>query len=200
MSSQRSIRPPQTDDVRMKLLELDHADAVRVVEGTLKTLSIVRGWTVTVWLGLVAAAVQVDNAWIAGLAFVPLVVFYLHDGYVSWSYREALGHACRVERVWQAAYDSVSRGQTDDAVVVDAEAKIQAHRLGVLLEFPRFRRSDLRRLVPAHRFWWVYAILCGCTALACVVLALTGPGDPRPGGHQGSSSTPHVKPPAQKHP
>src|SRR6266700_355243 len=100
----------ETPDPRARLLELDHANAVRLVEGTLKTLGLVRGWSVTVWLGLTAAGIQLDNPWIAGLAIVPLVVLGLHDAQVSWAYRIALEHARRVERVWQAIYDAASRG------------------------------------------------------------------------------------------
>jgi hypothetical protein len=164
----------ETDDPRTRLLEIDHESAVRIVDSSLKTLSVVRGWSVTVWLGLVAAALQLDNPWIAFLAIVPIAVFALYDGYVSWAYRIALEHARRVERVWQAAYDAAGRGASDEAVATDASAKTQAHRLGAILQFPRFRRPFIRKIVPAARFWIVYAILAASAVGIGLVLAFTG--------------------------
>jgi len=163
-----------TPDARIRLLELDHENAVRIIDSSLKTLSVIRGWCVTAWLGLIAAAVQLDNPWIAFLAVAPLAVFALHDGYVSWAYRVAVAHARRVERVWQAAYDAAGRGMSDQTVAIDAEAKIQAHRLGAILEFPRFRRTHVRDIVPATGFLIVYVLLAMCAVGVGVTLAYTG--------------------------
>jgi hypothetical protein len=160
-------------DQRLHLLELDHANAVRIVDSSLRTLGVVRGWAVTAWLGSVATAVELHRAWLAFVVLVPIAIFALHDGYLSWAYRAALRHARSVERVWQAAYDSASRGATDERVADDAESKLQAHRLGAIFDFPRFRRSEIPKLLPANGFWVVYVALAASAAGIGVALALT---------------------------
>lgn len=163
----------EPSDPRVRLLEIDHENAVRIVDAAAKSLGIVRGWAVTVWLGLVAAALEIHNSLIAFLALVPLIAFGLHDGYLSWAYRVALAHARRVERVWQAVYDAASRGTSDETVRVEADAKIQAHRLGAIFEFRRFSRAEFRKAVPASKFWVVYAFLALCAIAIGSTLALT---------------------------
>jgi len=173
----------ETRDPRTRLLELDHENAVRIIDGCLRTLSVVRGWSITVWLALVAAAIKLHDPWLSFLAVVPIVVFAVHDGYVSWAYRAAAKHARRVERVWQANYDAAGRGTTDPAVATNAEVKTQAHQLGALVQFPRFRlrqRRDLspavgflRDMRPASGFWIVYAALIVAAIAIGAVLAAT---------------------------
>lgn len=178
-------------DPRMRLLELDHQNAVRITDTSLRSLGVVRGWAVTAWLALVAAALEFDNEWIALLSIAPLVVFGLHDGYLSWAYRAAMEHARRVERVWQAIYDAAGRGESDERVAMDAETKAQAHALGAILEFPRFRAAPKSKFLPASQFAYVYLLLALCSAGVALALLLCGSRD-ADRAHTRADTTPTV--------
>src|SRR5439155_10756294 len=126
----------------------DYDQTGRFIRSVVGTISIARGWAVTVWLALLGVGVQQANPAFAVLASFVLVPFALLDGYHSWLYSKALRHARGLENLAAAYYRALESGEDDDELLPDLEAGLASHRFGLYSHLRRFSLPELRSARP----------------------------------------------------
>ncbi len=150
----------------LKLVELDYKQTSEFVRGVLATASTVRGWAITIWLGLSGFSVQQDEWVLSALGLVVAVGFYAIDAYHLNLYQQGLGHLRSIERLYANYYGALARAEFDPAQLEDFQIDLETHSFGF---FRRLGPFDVRRSVAASPR--VFVLLYGVLALLSVGLA-----------------------------
>lgn len=155
----------------VRLLERDYDQTGEFIRSVVGSISITRGWAVTVWLALLGIGIQQTNAAFAVLASAVLVPFGLLDGYYSWLYSQALHHARALESLTADYYGAIEHGDDDEELVLDFEARLGAHRFGLYSHLRRFSLPELRSARPRLVFQAFYpGLILGGIGAATLIL------------------------------
>lgn len=155
---------------RIRLAELDLAQANEFVKGVVTISAGIRTSAFTVWLALLGFAVQQRLSFLSLLAMAVVAVFTVADGYHGWLYGQAIRHVGRIERLLSDYYRAVGRRIDDEEAWLDFRATLRTAEFGLYRSMSaKFRLRDLRYSRPAIFYRVAYPVLA---VLAVVVWAL----------------------------
>ena len=139
---------PRDQEV-LRLVERDYEETGNFIRGVVGTSATLRGWSVTIWLGLIGFAFDRQLYELAVLAALVTFAFAIIDAYHARLYVQALTHASRLERVVSAYYTVLTLGEDDEDAIDDFRDEVDALRLGL---YSNFRSQQAGRREPrVHR-------------------------------------------------
>lgn len=161
---------PQEKAELLRLVELDYDRTTKLVEATTGAGVAVRGWAVTIWLAVLAAAFD-RRVWEIGvLGAVAVVAFGLADGYHMWLSGEALDHAKAVEKVTGRHYAAIARGSVLPGALRREEEALLAHEFGAYRTLKRFRLRDALYVRPPVFFRVIYPVMAGVSIASAIIV------------------------------
>ncbi len=159
----------------LDLVELDYNQTSEFVRGVLGTATTVRGWAITIWLGLAGFSVQQDQWVLSALGVVVAAGFYAIDAYHLSLYRNGLGHLQALERLFAGYYGALARSEFDPDALKDFLIDLETHRFGFYRRLGRFRL--LQSITRGPRlFVALYGVLVAVSIALGVLEATTNLG------------------------
>lgn len=157
-------------DRLVSLIDLDYQRTSAFIENIVGTGTTVRGWAVTLWLGLLGFAFA-EGLWELGLiAAIVTGVLMLVDGYHATLYGQALDHARAAEGIAAMYFSMINHGEDDPDAAEELRIRLAGYRFGLYTNLWSFRLRSVWFARPALFFRLVYPLLIA-VAIAAAVLA-----------------------------
>jgi hypothetical protein len=148
--------PPEP---RLDLLKLDYEQTSEFIQGVLSVSNSLRGWAITLSLGLVGFGFDRHSVGLCVIAVAVSVTFAALDGYHGWLYSEAVHHLNGLERIWRLYYTSLGPTGGDPLAARQLKVAFGSHVFGFLSRIPPFSLGRLRAARPAVVFLLLYPSL-----------------------------------------
>lgn len=126
----------------LRLVEQDHAQTGEFIRSVVGTSATIRGWAVTIWLGLLGFAFDRELPGLAVLAVVVVGAFATIDAYHAHLYVQALSHATRLERIVAAFYTALALSEDDPDALGDFHDELESFRPGLYGSFRKMRGAE----------------------------------------------------------
>jgi hypothetical protein len=156
----------------MALVQVDYERTAKFIESIVGVETTIRGWTVTLWLGLLGFCFS-RSLWELGvLAVVVTAVLALIDAYHATLYAQALRHARALEDISAMYFGSLNYGDDDPDAPEEIRVRLAGHRFGLYSNLRAFQVRDVRFARPAVFFQCVYPLLIVGGAASAGIVAL----------------------------
>jgi hypothetical protein len=140
-------------DALVDLVKFDYEHTLSFIDGVVRVSTNIRTIATAGWFGLIAAAVQSDEPWLAVLAAIGTLALGLQDAYHGWLYATARKRAYEMEELLEDYYKFIQRAEEQPSVGVQLLKKLRNHRLGQRSHIPDPARMSSRiagdRTLPA---------------------------------------------------
>ncbi len=154
----------------LKLIDLDYERTSAFIESIVGTGTTIRGWGVTLWLGLLGFAVDRHRWQLAALAGAVTVAIALADAYHASLYRQALDHARMAENITSRYFAMLHHGDDDPDAERDLRVQLAGYRYGLYTNLWRFRLRDVWNAPPVAFFRVIYPLLVAGAAAAAIYI------------------------------
>ncbi len=128
----------------------------------------IRGWNVTLWLGLLGFAFDRDLWQLGALAVAVTAVLALVDAYHANLYDQAVQHARSIEDISAMYFAFLNHGDDDPGALKELRVRLAGHRFGLYTNLWA-RLGNVRYARPTVFFRVVYPAMLGL-ATGCAVI------------------------------
>jgi hypothetical protein len=157
-------------DELLEVVRDDTDRTTRFIEGVLGASITLRGWAVTLWLGIVGFGVDQDRGALVALGIVIILAFGLVDAYNATLYGQALMHARRLEDIATVHHAWLSRGDDDPSAAAELVVRLKSFRPGLYSNLWVFRIKDLKYVRPRVFFRVFYPLMIALSAVIGVLV------------------------------
>lgn len=135
-------------DELVELVKFDYQHSMAFIDGVVRVSIGLRTIAMAGCLALLAAAMQVDQPFLAFFAFLAAAALGAQDAYHGWLYAEARDHVRKMEDLIGSYYRLV-QGKASTAREAELLKQLRKHRIGAkpILEGPGPSRSRARQAV-----------------------------------------------------
>ncbi|MGI8810694.1 MAG: hypothetical protein ACR2KK_23160 [Acidimicrobiales bacterium] len=154
----------------VNLIDLDYQRTTAFIESIVGTGTTIRGWGVTLWLGLLGFAIDRHRWQLAMLAGVVTVAIALADAYHASLYRQALDHARMAENISARYFALLNHGDDDPDAESDLRVQLAGYRYGLYTNLWKFRLRDAWNCPPVVFFRVIYPLLVAGAGAAALYI------------------------------
>jgi hypothetical protein len=124
----------------------------------------------TLIAALIGVAITRTSWPLMALAAVAAVFLYTIDGYYSWRAEERRRYLRLLERILAAHFTAVARAPENASDLKRLDSRLQALRVGVISQSPKFKWRDPFFSNPKQLFWGLYPLLLAFAVAASIYL------------------------------
>jgi hypothetical protein len=155
----------------MALIKVDYERTAKFIEGIVGLEMTIRGWTVTLWLGLLGFGFDRDLWQLGVLAVVVTAVLALLDAYHANLYNQAVQHARAIEDISAMHFAFLNHGDDDPDALEELYVRLAGHRFGLYTNLWAFRLRDVIYARPVVFFRLVYPIMLAIAAVCAFIIS-----------------------------
>ncbi len=153
------------------MIQVDYERTAKFIESIIGFEMTIRGWAVTLWLGLLGFAFDRDLWQLGAPAVVVTAVLALVDAYHANLYSQAVQHARAIEDVSVMYFAFLNHGDDDPDALDELHVRLAGHRFGLYTDLWAFRFRDVKYARPAVFFRLVYPVMLALAAACALIIS-----------------------------
>jgi hypothetical protein len=138
---------------RIALVQLDYEHSLKLIDGIVRTSSILRQIAITSAITLIGLAFINKSSWFAIAAVTLTLLYGFFDAYHGWLYSTVLNRVKQMEKIFEAQFSAEGRSY-DPLLAKRFEDSLDQFRIGTMTRLPKFQVKFLLEAKP----WIMYLI------------------------------------------
>jgi len=162
----------ETQKELLRLTELQYDRSTRLTDALQTQLFTIRGWAITLWVGIAGFAVQQHRWDLAALDALVSCLFALVDAQHGVLSQRARDSAVEAEHITASYFTALTLGVDSPGARREFVEAVSSHQFGLYEQLAGFRMSDLLQVSLWSGLRTMYVILFGAALVLAVLLGL----------------------------